>query len=144
MLLLDTLPSEHVFSTALQSQNHPASLIGPTYNTLKVLVPDSRLCFHAAHLYLVPARTDSPVPTTAQSDLQQLTVDAQQAAAGSLCSSILVGNTSESDDYGDLAVWLAGAHESGAVSFANSDGREEAVIAALGLSSWLEGGAKVC
>ncbi|KAH7104101.1 hypothetical protein BKA62DRAFT_693526 [Auriculariales sp. MPI-PUGE-AT-0066] len=142
MLLLDTLPSAHIIASALQSQNHPAELADPTYKTLSVLSPDSGLCFNPAHLYLVPAHTEAPVPSTAQAELQSLTIDAQQAAAVSSCSSILAGTSSESDEYGDIAVWLGGTDDATSGVF-EGDNRENAVITALGLAGWLEKGAKM-
>ncbi|KZW02031.1 hypothetical protein EXIGLDRAFT_736757 [Exidia glandulosa HHB12029] len=140
MLLLDTLPSATIFSNALSTQNYPSDLASPTYKTLSLLAPDSGLCFAPAHLYLVPAHTDAPVPQKAQEALQTLTISAQKAAAASLQGSVLAGGGSETDEYGDVAFWLD--HQSSKDAFAGSN-RAEAVLEALGLKRWLEAGAKI-
>jgi hypothetical protein len=64
-------------------------------------------------------------------DLESLATSAQRAATSVLCSSILAGHTSESDDFGDTAVWLGQG--------AFGKGQEQAVLKTLGL----EGG-RVC
>lgn len=135
MLLLDTLPSATIFSNALSTQNHPSELASPTFKTLSILAPDSNLCFAPAHLYLVPAHTDAPVPAKAQEVLQNLTISAQQAAAASLCGSVLAGGGSETDEYGDVAFWLG--------SSLAGPNKEDAVLQALGLARWVKHGAKV-
>ncbi|KAJ7928628.1 hypothetical protein B0H13DRAFT_1597416, partial [Mycena leptocephala] len=59
------------------------------------------------------------------SDLESLATSAQRAATSVLCSSILAGHTSESDDFGDTAVWLGQG--------AFGKGQEQAVLKTLGL-----------
>ncbi|KAJ6593705.1 hypothetical protein B0H19DRAFT_1091726 [Mycena capillaripes] len=58
-------------------------------------------------------------------DLESLAAAAQLAATSVLCSSILAGHTSESDDFGDAAIWLGQG--------AFGKGHEQAVLKTLGL-----------
>ncbi|KAF7362050.1 hypothetical protein MVEN_00550400 [Mycena venus] len=58
-------------------------------------------------------------------DLESLAASAQSAATSLLCSSILAGHTSESDDFGDAAIWLGQG--------AFGKGQEQAVLKSLGL-----------
>ncbi|KAK7057391.1 hypothetical protein R3P38DRAFT_3168917 [Favolaschia claudopus] len=68
----------------------------------------------------VPAPSDQLT-----ADLQSLAASAQRAAASVLCSSILAGHTSESDDFDDAAIWLGkGAY---------GTGNEQAVLNSLGI-----------
>ncbi|EJD55446.1 hypothetical protein AURDEDRAFT_179200 [Auricularia subglabra TFB-10046 SS5] len=137
MLLLDTLPSQTVFTQALVTSQHANDLAAPTYATLRALAPDAGLCFAPAHLYLVPAHTAAPVPAQAQDALRNLTTGAQQAAAASLCGSVLAGGGSEGDEFGDVAFWLGSGQDY------EGSGKEENVLKTLGLGRWLDRGAKI-
>ncbi|KAI1796337.1 hypothetical protein LXA43DRAFT_987185 [Ganoderma leucocontextum] len=46
------------------------------------------------------------IPAEAEAFLKQLTRTANAAAASVLCGSILAGNTSDADDFGDVAIYL--------------------------------------
>lgn len=65
----------------------------------------------------------------------ELAILANKAAESLACSSILAGQGSESDDTGDVALWL-GEGDYG-------QGKEYNVLRVLELSPWLEQGAKV-
>jgi hypothetical protein len=66
-------------------------------------------------------------------DLESLAATAQSAATSVLCSSILAGHTSESDDFGDAAIWLGQG--------AFGKGHEQAVLSSLGIQGGRVGGA---
>ena len=65
--------------------------------------------------------------------LSELTVAANEAAASLFCGSILVGQSSETDEFGDVGIWL-GDLEIGPGSKTLS----EVIIEALSLSRWVE------
>lgn len=60
--------------------------------------------------------------------LRQLTRSANAAAASLACGSILAGHTSETDEYGDVAIWLGSDGEHGT-------GHELDVLSLLGLEN---------
>ena len=66
--------------------------------------------------------------------LDELTVEANKAAASLFCGSILAGQSSEADEYGDVGVWL-GDLETGPAS---SRSESEAIVEALSLTQWVE------
>lgn len=67
--------------------------------------------------------------------MRKIVDDAQKAALAVPCGSILAGEGSESDDYGDVGVWL------GQGEFKKGSEKESAeqVLKALGLTSWANG-----
>ncbi|KAJ7124906.1 hypothetical protein C8R44DRAFT_781758 [Mycena epipterygia] len=73
-----------------------------------------------------------PVPTAQLTYLESLASAAQRAATSVLCSSILAGHSSESDDFSDVPVWL------GQGSYGR--GHEQAVLQKLGLEPLAKGG----
>lgn len=60
--------------------------------------------------------------------VNELTAEANEAAAALFCGSILAGQSSETDEYGDVGVWL------GDLGIGPADSR--AIIEALSLSRW--------
>lgn len=109
--------------------NDSAQAIEATITTLipgSSISPDNSL-FDASHLALVRAGS-SPSPES----IRNLVLTAQ-GLVNSLRDrgSILAGLRSESDEYGDVGVWL------GQGEFGIS--HERSVLRALGLDNWLEG-----
>ncbi|RDB25376.1 hypothetical protein Hypma_008091 [Hypsizygus marmoreus] len=86
--------------------------------------------FISANLVLLPSSAAQPPNQTTQDYLHRLVLSAESAAASISCSSILAGAGSESDDTGDIALWL------GPGDF----GEPQAVLQALGLAEWASAG----
>ncbi|KAI0051259.1 hypothetical protein FA95DRAFT_1602930 [Auriscalpium vulgare] len=76
--------------------------------------------------------TISPPPAPVRAYIEALTNAANSTANAAACGSVLAGQGSESDIFGDVGVWLGdGAYGPGA---------EKAVLAALKCQSWLHHG----
>lgn len=75
-----------------------------------------------------------PVSGEVEDYLNELTVEANEAAASLFCGSILAGQSSEADEYGDVGVWL-GDVEIGPTS---SKSESEAIVDALSLTRWVK------
>ena len=117
-------------ASQLSSSDLPPESVQSIESTLNALLPKSSLSggnFDASHLSVI--RKGSSTPSEA---VKTLVITAQQMV-NSLRdrSSILAGLRSESDEFGDMGVWL-GAGDYG-------KGREKDVIDALGMKEWLEG-----
>ncbi|KAF7375995.1 hypothetical protein MSAN_00014100 [Mycena sanguinolenta] len=98
-----------------------------TVQRLQRLSPSSATAsasFIPQHLLLVPSGVSKPSDQVA-AELESLASAAQSAATSVLCSSILAGHTSESDEFGDTAIWLGPG--------AFGKGHEQAVLSSLGL-----------
>ncbi|KAJ3574720.1 hypothetical protein NP233_g1576 [Leucocoprinus birnbaumii] len=91
--------------------------------------------FLPGHLVLVPAGGPTAIGEGLLDFLRNLCSLANSTAEGFSCSSILAGPGNESDEMGDVAIWL-GQGEFG-------PGNERNVLGALGLTPWLEQGAAV-
>lgn len=79
-----------------------------------------------AQLILVPGSRKFP-PTDAADIVGALTERANAAAASLACGSILAGQSSESDEFGDVAFWLGDG--------AYGRGEERSLLRALGLEA---------
>ena len=66
--------------------------------------------------------------------VNELTVAANEAAASLFCGSILAGQSSETDEFGDVGMWL-GDLDSGPGS---GKPESEAIVDALSLAHWAE------
>jgi len=64
--------------------------------------------------------------------VNELTVEANEAAASLFCGSILAGQSSETDEYGDVGVWLGDLE----IGPATSKSDLEVVVQALSLTPW--------
>lgn len=64
--------------------------------------------------------------------VNELTAEANEAAGSLYCGSILAGQSSEADEYGDVGVWL-GDLEIGPMA---SKSISEAIVEALSLTRW--------
>lgn len=86
---------------------------------------------HAPSFLSAPS---APAPTSSiRSYLESLTATANEVANANACGSVLAGQGSESDEYGDVAVWLG----SGKDDEGFAKGKEGEVLKALGLDVWL-------
>ncbi|KAG6878533.1 hypothetical protein C0993_004431 [Termitomyces sp. T159_Od127] len=89
-----------------------------------------RSLFDPASLVLYPPSRPERPAEPVQQYLRRLACAANADAADMACSSILAGQGSESDDTGDVALWLgSGDHAS-----------PELVLGTLGLSDWAASG----
>ena len=68
----------------------------------------------------------------AEENVTELTAEANEAAWSLFCGSILAGQSSETDEYGDVGVWL-GDLEIGPEA---SEPESEAILEALSLTLW--------
>jgi len=93
--------------------------------TVRRLQPQAQATFLPERLLLLGR--DVQEPTSQLDYFQSLAVAAQRAANSVLCSSILAGHSSESDDFSDVSIWL------GKGSFGK--GNEQSILKALGLDS---------
>lgn len=93
--------------------------------------------FLSQYLLLLPpsAQAIKPPGSDILQYLYDLALQANKAAESLSCSSILAGQGNESDDTGDVALWLGSGHY--------GPGQEQAVLRTLGLASWLDQGAIV-
>jgi hypothetical protein len=64
----------------------------------------------------------------------ELTAKANEAAASLFCGSILAGQSSETDEYGDVGVWLGDLEIGPTASKSDS----EVIVEALSLTHWAE------
>lgn len=64
--------------------------------------------------------------------VNELTAEANKAAASLFCGSILAGQSSETDEYGDVGVWLGDLGIGPGASELDS----EAIVEALSLTPW--------
>jgi hypothetical protein len=85
--------------------------------------------FDSSNHILIRNGASAP-PDNVKAIIKALVEAAEKAATSLACSSILVGQGSESDDYGDAGLWL-GKGEYG-------EGHENEVLNALDLQSWIQ------
>jgi hypothetical protein len=64
--------------------------------------------------------------------VNELTAEANKAAASLFCGSILAGQSSEADEYGDVGVWLGDLEIGPGASKSDS----EVIVEALSLTAW--------
>ncbi|KAH0589329.1 hypothetical protein H2248_005090 [Termitomyces sp. 'cryptogamus'] len=116
---------DHASAAAIAST---ALMIGE----IQSFVDDSspRSSFDPTCLILYPPSGPSPPAESVQQYLRRLARAAQADAADMACSSILAGQGSESDDTGDIALWLGSKDHASA----------NVVLETLGLSEWVASG----
>lgn len=68
----------------------------------------------------------------AEEYVNKLTAEANKAAASLFCGSILAGQSSETDEYGDVGVWLGDLE----IGPGASKPESEAILEALSLTLW--------
>ena len=74
-----------------------------------------------------------PASSEVERYLNELAVEANEAAASLSCGSILAGQSSETDEYGDVGVWLGDLE----VGPASSKSEFEVMVEALSLAHWV-------
>ncbi|KAI0321092.1 hypothetical protein OF83DRAFT_1280692 [Amylostereum chailletii] len=92
-------------------------------------------CFYPSSSAIPQISSSASAPPEVQSFIRDLASAANKVANANACGSLLAGQGSESDDFGDVGVWL-GEGELGR-------GHEEDALKALGLQSWA-GSGKIC
>lgn len=104
--------------------------INNTVTLLRSLQPEGRLNLTGTRKAIL----GKPASSEVEEYLNGLAVEANEAAASLFCGSILAGQSGETDEYGDVGVWL-GDLEIGPTS---KKPKSEAVVEALSLTQWAE------
>ncbi|KDQ57738.1 hypothetical protein JAAARDRAFT_35423 [Jaapia argillacea MUCL 33604] len=128
-----TIKQPLTFGTVVNRGITMASPSSYTLNTLSELYPSLPSFFISSNLLLLPANrlaSSSPSPAV-QEQLRDLVLSSQEVANSAACGSFVAGQSSESDEFGDVAVWL------GEGDFGK--GNELRVLEALGLEHWKTG-----
>lgn len=118
-------------TSQISSSGLPPESVQSIESTLKALLPNSTFTsssnFDASNLSLIHKGSSAPPEA-----VRSLVLTAQQMV-NSLRdrSSILGGLRSESDEYGDVGVWLGDGDY--------GKGREKDILRTLGMEGWLEG-----
>jgi len=137
ILPVDALRSKSEFITQTSATTHaPPGLVHGVWNTLSVLAPQStNLSYAPTHFTLVASLDGNKAELASHtlSFLEELTRASYEVASTLLCSSVLAGRTSESDEYGDVGLWIGDLKHGTAAD----------VLRRLGLNSWLHQGAKI-
>jgi hypothetical protein len=111
----------------------------PIFSTISSLFSDTRFSsspnpsgpsFDSSNLTLIRDGAPAP-PGKVKGQIKALVEAAEEAATSLACGSILVGLGSESDDNGDVGLWL------GDGPYAH--GQENEVLKALDLMDWAQG-----
>lgn len=131
-------PSAGSTLSGFASTHAPPALIKSVWSTLELLAPAApSLSYAPAHFTLLSPNAASKEISSyrVQSFLEELTRASFEVAASLLTSSVLAGRTSESDEYGDVGIWVG-----------NLESKEpKAVLRNLGLDEWVTNkGGKVC
>jgi len=92
--------------------------------------PSSGPSFDSSNLTLIRHGAPAP-PVKIQDQIKALVEAAEEAATSVACSSILAGLGNESDDNGDVGVWLGNGPY--------AQGQENEVLKALNLVDWVQG-----
>jgi hypothetical protein len=114
------------------TRHAPPDMIKSVWATLELLAPAAPSLFYApAHFALVSSSNQSIDQQAAfgvQSFLEELTRASFEVATSLLCSSVLAGQSSESDEYGDVGIWVG--------TLSQRD--PWAVLSNLGLKEWIQ------
>jgi hypothetical protein len=105
--------------------------INNTITFLRGFEPEGRLDLTATGQAIL---RNPAASTEVKEYLDELTLKANEAAASLFCGSILAGQSSETDDYGDVGVWLG---ELG-IEPGSSKSKSEVILEALSLTRWVE------
>ena len=73
-----------------------------------------------------------PASSEIEEYLDELTTEANEAAASLFCGSILAGQSSETDEFGDVGVWLGDL----GIGPGESEPDSGAIVEALSLTPW--------
>jgi len=100
--------------------------INNTVTLLRSLQPEERLNLTETR----KAVLGKPASGEVDKYVDELTAEANKAAAELFCGSILAGQSSETDEYGDVGVWL------GDLEIGPGARDSEAIVEALSLTHW--------
>lgn len=106
-------------------------MIRSVWATLELLAPAApSLSYAPAHFALVSPglSVDQQAAFRVQSFLEELTRASFEVATSLMCSSVLAGQSSESDEYGDVGIWVG--------TLSQKDPWE--VLSNLGLKEWIQ------
>ena len=118
-------------SSSFTSTHAPPPMIKSVWATLELLAPAApTLSYAPAHFALVSPNqsVDQQATFRVQSFLEELTRASYEVATSLMCSSVLAGQSSESDDYGDVGIWVG--------PLQTKDPWE--VLSNLGLKEWIQ------
>lgn len=104
------------------------SAINSTIALLRSLQPEERLNLSRTGKAIL----GKPVSGEVEGYVNELTTEANEAAASLFCGSILAGQSSETDEYGDVGVWLGDLEIGPGASKSDS----EVIVEALSLTRW--------
>jgi len=138
---LSELKSEEEFLQETRAQGVNAldtDSLTSVWSTLSLLAQSSRhpeqLSFVFPSVCIATSASANSVPKSQGEFTRELTYLAHTTSAAAACSSLLVGRSSESDEYGDVGLLLP---------LIEGDNREGRVIELLGLESWQEEEVKI-
>lgn len=103
--------------------------INNTITLFRSFEPDGRLNLTGAGKAILR----KPASSEIEEYLNELTIEANEAAASLFCGSILAGQASEADEYGDVGVWLGDLE----IGPASSKSESEVIVEALSLTRWV-------
>ncbi|KIM19373.1 hypothetical protein M408DRAFT_233869 [Serendipita vermifera MAFF 305830] len=118
-------------SSSFSSTHAPPDMIRSVWATLELLAPAApSLSYAPAHFALVSPglSVDQQAAFRVQSFLEELTRASFEVATSLMCSSVLAGQSSESDEYGDVGIWVG--------TLSQKDPWE--VLSNLGLKEWIQ------
>lgn len=139
ILSLGSLPDKTTFTSSNFPATHaPPAMIHSVWTTLQLLSKNSpALSFAPTNFSLLNPNLSEDQLSTPRvlSYLEELSRASFEVASSLLCSSVLAGRSSESDDYGDVGVWIG--------DLAKAEPGE--VLQSLGLDKWVSSKkGKVC
>lgn len=104
------------------------SAITNTITLLRSVQPEARLNLTGTGKAIL----GKPASGEVEKYVNELTVEANKGAEALFCGSILAGQSSEADEYGDVGVWLGELKAGPAASKSDS----EAIVEGLSLTAW--------
>lgn len=102
-------PNVHSTISGFMTTHAPPALIKAIRSTLELLAPvGPDLSYASSHFTLISpnAASKKDAAFRVQSYLDELTRAAYEVSSSLFCSSILAGRSSESDEYGDVGIWV--------------------------------------
>lgn len=132
LIPLSSLPEKAAFTSNNFAGTHaPPPMIQSVWATLQLLAPaKSSLSYAPSNFALVSsnANVDDSAAFHVMSYLEEVTRASYEVASSLMCSSVLAGRGSESDEHGDVGVWIGSL----------SKKAPEEILSALGLDQWVK------
>jgi hypothetical protein len=132
LIPLSSLPEKAVFHSNNFAGTHaPPPMIQSVWATLQSLVPAKpSLSYAPSNFALVSSKANVQDSSSfhVMSYLEEMTRASYEVASSLLVSSVLAGSSSESDEYGDVGVWIGSLPKK----------EPEEVLRALGLDEWVK------